>query len=165
VRITLVAVAAKDPIMELPVPAAEWTFSTSPALTRITPYGPDGKPGRITPLAALGTTAPGSALAAAGTAVRVGRLWVSTAVGWRGVGEAVGGGVTGGAVGVDKRLGVAKGVDFPTRESVQALWLKMTILAAKRIRVRFISLSFSVGAMPTCFILSLRPTAGRNISN
>jgi hypothetical protein len=70
------------------------------------------------------------------------------AVGTPGVGESVGGGVAGSAVGVDRRIGVGKGVGFPTKESEQALMLRMAILAAKRIRVRFISLSFLVEVMP-----------------
>jgi len=64
------------------------------------------------------------------------------------VGKTVGAGVAGGAVGVDRSMGVDKGGAILSKESEQALKLSMAILAAKRIRVRFISLSFLVGAFP-----------------
>jgi hypothetical protein len=54
----------------------------------------------------------------------------------------VGGGVAGGAVGVEREMGVGKGAGALSRESVQALWANTARQAAKRIRVRFISLSF-----------------------
>jgi hypothetical protein len=85
------------------------------------------------------------AVEAAGPAATVGWLWAGVKIDRSGVGKTVGG-----AVGVARRIiWVGSGVGLPARESEQAFRLRMTaILAAKRIRVRFISLSFLVGAMP-----------------
>ena len=89
------AVAAKLPMMELPVPAAERTFSTSLAATRITPYGPEGRPAWITPGAAVAATAPGTAV------VTAGRISVGIGLATTGAAEAVGGSVAAATVGVD----------------------------------------------------------------
>jgi hypothetical protein len=85
---------------------------------------------------------------AARAGVTAGRFRVGVARGRPGVGETVGGSVAGNAVGVDKGMGVGMGVGALSKESVQALRLSMAILAAKRIRVRFISLSFLAGTIP-----------------
>jgi len=122
----------------------------APVATWITPYGPEGKPGRMPPGTAVGKIAPGIAVGAARPGVTVGRFRAGVAVGTPGVGESVGGSVAGSAVGVDRRICVGKGVGVPTKESVQALRLSMAILAVKRKRVRFISLSFLLGVIPPC---------------
>jgi len=147
-RITLVAVAAKEPMIEPLVPAVERIFSTSLAATWITPYGPEGEPGRMPLGTAVGTKPPGLAVATGGAAGTVGRTGAGVAVGRSGVGESAGGGVAGCAVGVERRTGVGRGVGALSRESEQALRLNTAIQTAKRIRVRFMSLSFLVGLLP-----------------
>jgi hypothetical protein len=64
------------------------------------------------------------------------------------MGEAVGGWVAAGTVGVERSTGVGRSAGALRRESEQALRLNMAIPAAKRIMARFISLSSSAGTIP-----------------
>ena len=137
----MLAVAEKVEMTELPVPAAERTFSVPLAATWITPYGPEGAPGRIAPGAAVGKMTPGSAVEPAGAGVTAGRTRAEGAVGRPTAGNAEDG-VASDAMGVDREMGVGRGAGALSRESEQALRASVARQAAKRIKVRFISLSF-----------------------
>jgi hypothetical protein len=58
------------------------------------------------------------------------------------VGRPAAGSAKGRAVGVDREMGVGRGAGALSRESEQALRASTAAPAAKRIKVRFISLSF-----------------------
>jgi hypothetical protein len=135
VRITLVAVEAKVPRLELPAPGPERTYNTSVEVTRMTPYGPDGTPGRIPPAAvAVGRAAVVATGGAPG--VSVGRARVAVAAGAAGVAE---GGMT---VSVGRTRGGSVGVGALNRERVQPVRVKMMPRLSKTSRVFFMVPSF-----------------------
>jgi hypothetical protein len=101
----------------------------------------------------------------AGAEVTAGRLRVGVAFATTGAAEAIGGRVAAATVGVDKSIGVAKGVGAPSAERVQALRISMAKTTAKRIKVRFIISLLFGGVDPTKLILSLRPVAAKRINS
>ena len=129
----MVAVEAKDPMMELPAPGPERTYNTSVEVTRMTPYGPDGTPGRIPP-GAVGMMAFVATGGAPG--VSVGRDRVAVAAGAAGVAE---GGI---CVGVGRMRGVGEGAGVLNRERVQPVRAKMRPRPRKAGNIFFMVHSF-----------------------
>jgi len=139
---TLVAVAANDPEMVEPAPGPLRMFSTSPGATRMTLYGPEGIPGMLPPVVAVGAK-PVVGVGAPG--VTVGRLMVgvgTVGVGKVGVGAAVVG-VARRGVGEGMLIGVGSGIGVRNREIEQPV-RTASRLRPDRLKATFFILSFRI---------------------
>jgi hypothetical protein len=141
VRIIVLSVAVKDPLMGLPSPGAERILMTSPGETRITPYGPEGVPGRIPPVVPVGAM-PVITVSSAEPDVTVGRLNPGVSVGTAGVSEAVKVGVMVSGVGEAMTTGIGNAVGFPSNERLQPVSERRVRQNAKMKRVRFMTSPF-----------------------
>jgi hypothetical protein len=116
-----VAVGAKVPTMGLPGPAAARIFRTSADATRMTAYGPYGKPATTTPGVTLGP----------GPVVSVGRATVGEGVTGVAVGEARGVGEAESCVGEGSTGKVGNVVGVPSKDNEQPINGKSKMAASK----------------------------------